>query len=166
MAEADHQATEIIQFDGKQAAAELALELAQLAKREICFFGGHLDPALFDSVSMVMVIKDFLRSSAKCQLKMVVHDSHHANAPQHRLLPLFEKMSDRCQLRQTAVQYHDQRDSFLLVDNKAWLHCEQQDSHTGRASMSDPMHGRLLSQRFEDVFNHAIPDSHHRPLAL
>ncbi|MCC5797464.1 MAG: hypothetical protein JJU48_09100 [Methylophaga sp.] len=166
MSESGHQDSEIIQFDSKQDAAELALELAQLAKREICFFGSNIDPVLFDSIAMAMVVKDFLRSSAKCQLKMVVHDTRQNIAQGHRLLPLFEKMSSRCDLRQTDEQHQDQRDFFLLVDNKAWLHCHSHGRYAGSASMNEPTHGRLLSQRFEQLFNHGSPDMHSRRLHI
>lgn len=158
--------SELIHIDSREQARSLILRLAQQAKREICFFGGSLDPALFDTVDFVDCISEFARQSDKTSAKFVVHSIQQNIQNDHRLLSLVQRLSSSIHIHTTAKQHQSLTHMFMLIDDDAYLYCQSQQYYQGRACFYDPMEVKTLKQTFSEIWDQSIADTCTRRLYL
>jgi hypothetical protein len=155
-----------IHFDGREHAGELALSLIQQARRSICFLGATLDNVLFDHADVVTSISAFSRRSPRAQARFLVHDSQQAISQGHRLIALAQKMTSSIEIRTVSEQYKAIKQTFLLIDDAAYLYSQTAGPYIGRASFDDMSENRQLQQLFNTVWDHGNPDLMTRRLTL
>ncbi|MDH5357941.1 MAG: hypothetical protein OEY48_05250 [Gammaproteobacteria bacterium] len=160
------QSDQIIRFDSRGEAKSLALQLAQQARREICFFGNSLDPVMFDNTEFIDCISEFARRNQKTSVKFAVHSTQQNVVDGHRLIALAQRLTSAFHIHKTAVQHQDLPEMFLLVDDHAYLHCLNYQRHEGRASFNSPLEVRSMKQKFNDIWNHSTADISTRRLHI
>jgi hypothetical protein len=157
---------DIIQFDSRDEARTLALELCQQAQREICFFGNRLDPVLFDNNEFVDALSDFARRSKHTQVKFVVHDTRQNTADGHLLIPLAQRLTSHIHIHKTPEKHQNLTQMFMLVDQNGYLYCPSHTRHRGRTSFDDALEVRRLRKTFDNLWDHSTPDSNIRRLGI
>ncbi|MBE0440055.1 MAG: hypothetical protein IBX57_09940 [Gammaproteobacteria bacterium] len=159
-------ASELIQFDGRESAQSIALQLAQHARREICFFGQSIDPVLFDNMTMVDCLSEFARRNNKTIIKFVVDSTQHNVATGHRLLPLAQRLTSSIHIHLTAPQHKNANQMFMLVDDSGYLYCPNRLRYQGKACLHDVMTARNLKQDFSEIWNHSSVDINARQIHI
>lgn len=157
---------ELIRFDSRVEAAEIALQLIRQAKREICFFGANIDPVLFDQPELIDCISEFARRSDKTSVKFVVHSSQVNVQSGHRFLPLLQRLTSSIHVHTSAKQHQKLSQMFLIVDQSGYLYCQNYQRYIGKASFHDPLEARSLKQTFDDIWDHSTVDVGTRRLHL
>ena len=157
---------QLIHFDSREHVRALALELAQQARREICFFGNTIDPVLFDDVSFIDCLSEFSRRHQKTSVKFLVHSSQTNIQNGHRVIPLAQRLTSSIHIRTTAKQHQDLVQMFMLVDTNGYLYCQNYQRYQGRVCFYDPAQVRSLKHTFDDMWNHSSVDSSMRRLHL
>ncbi|NQZ54071.1 MAG: hypothetical protein HRT93_07445 [Piscirickettsiaceae bacterium] len=152
------QSNQLIQFDGREQAKSLALQLTQQAQREICFFGNNLDPILFDNIEFVDCISEFARRSDKTTVKFLVHSTQANIQNGHRLLPLIQRLTSSINLHITAKQHQGLTQMFMLVDNIAYFYYPNSLRYQGRACFYDPSDVRDLKKTFSSMWDQSSRD--------
>ncbi len=155
-----------IHFASREQATDLALQLVQQARREICFFGPHIDDVLFDHVEILDCISEFARSSERKQIKFVVHSTQKNVQSSHGILPLVQRLTSSIHIHTTAQQHHDLSQMFLIIDDDAYLYCKNHEIYSGRASLNDRQEVRALKQTFSEIWNHSVNDINTRRLHI
>ncbi|OUR63875.1 hypothetical protein A9Q79_08975 [Methylophaga sp. 42_25_T18] len=155
-----------IHFDGREQTTNLALQLVQQARREICFFGSNLDAVLFDHSDIVDCISEFARRSDRTEVRFVVHSTLKNLQNSHVLLPLAQRLSSSIHIHTTDRQHHDLSQMFLLIDDNAYLYCKNNEVYAGRASLNDRQEVHSLKQTFSEIWNHSISDINTRRLGI
>ncbi|MDF1588310.1 MAG: hypothetical protein P1P93_04025 [Gammaproteobacteria bacterium] len=159
-------ASELIQFDGRESAQSTALQLAQHAHREICFFGQSIDPVLFDNMAMVDCLSEFARRNNKTSIKFVIDTTQHNVANGHRLLPLAQKLTSSIHIHSTAPQHKNENKMFVLVDDSGYLYCPNRTRYQGKACLHDVLTVRNLKQDFDEIWNHSSVDINVRQIHI
>lgn len=156
----------LVTFDSREYAAELAVELIEQARQEICFFGPVIDPVLLGSEKAVTGLSDFVRRSSRTFLRIVVLDTRKNIVDSHRLLPLAQKLTSSIKIHIAGKKHQSLRQQFMLVDGKAYLYCPVADYYQGRMEKHAPAQVRTMQQEFEDMWNDSRPDINVRWLNL
>ena len=157
---------QLIRIDNREQVRTLALELAQQARREICFFGNTIDPVLFDDDSFIDCLSEFARRNDKTMVKFLVHSTRTNIQNGHRVIPLAQRLTSSITIRTTAKQHHDLVQMFMLVDTNSYLYCQNYQRYQGRACFYDPAQVRSLKHTFDDMWNHGSVDGSMRRLHL
>ncbi|MFW5450927.1 MAG: hypothetical protein ACKE9I_04955 [Methylophagaceae bacterium] len=169
MSDNDHlteQSEQLIQFDGRDQAQSLILQLAQQAKRQICFLGNNIDPILFDNTEFVDCISEFARRSDKTIIKLLIHSSQTNIQNGHRLIPLIQRLTSSIQLNITAEQHQDSLNMFMVVDKTSYLYCPSYLRYQGKCCFHDPTEARDLKKTFNDRWDNSMPDTMTRRLNI
>ena len=157
---------QVIQFDSREQATDLALQLVQLARREICFFGANLDAILFDHANTLECLSEFARRNDRTSIKFVIHSSQKNLQESHGLLPLAQRLTSSIHIHTTNQQHHDLNQMFLIVDDNAYLYCKNNEIYTGRACFNDRQEVHALKQTFAEIWNHSVNDINTRRLHI
>jgi len=158
--------SELIQFDGRESAQSIALQLVQHARREICFVGQNIDANLFDNVAMIECLSQFARRNHKTNIKIVVDNTQVNVANGHRLLPLAQRLTSSIQIHKTAPQHQNENPMFLLIDDSSYLYCSNYLRYTGKACLHDVLTVRNLKQQFNEIWNHSSVDINARQIHI
>lgn len=157
---------ETIQFDSREQAKSLALQLCQQAKQEICFFGNTLDPILFDNTDFIAALSEFSRRSHRTKVHFVVQDTRVNIAADHLLIQLCQRLSSAIHIHIAAAQHQGLAQMFMLVDTQGYLHCQNNQRYQGRACFHDPLETRHLKKTFDTIWHQSEVDSGIRRLNL
>lgn len=158
--------TQVIHFDSREQATDLALQLVQQARREICFFGADLDAVLFDHDDTIDCLSEFARRSERTSIKFVVHSSKKNLQDSHGLIPLAQRLSSSIHIHTTDQQHHDLNQMFLIIDDEGYLFCHNNEIYSGRASFNHRQEVRTLKQIFTEIWNHSVNDINTRRLHI
>lgn len=157
---------QVIHFDGREQATDLALQLVQQARREICFFGANIDAVLFDNTDILDCLSEFARRSDRTSIKFVIHSTQKNIQNSHGILPLAQRLTSSIQIHTTDRQHHDLNQMFLLIDDDAYLYCQHNDVYAGRACLNDRQEVRALKQTFAGIWDHSVNDINTRRLNI
>ena len=157
---------QVIHFDGREQATDLALQLVQQARREICFFGANIDAVLFDNADILDYLSEFSRRSDRTSIKFVVHSTQKNIQNSHGILPLAQRLTSSIHIHTTGRQHHDLNQMFLLIDDDAYLYCQHNDVYTGRACLNDRQEVHALKQSFSGIWDHSSNDINTRCLNI
>lgn len=166
MADSPQKQQKLILVDGRHQAQEVALQLLQHAKREICFFGPEIDKVLFDNEAAIILISQLARKSRFSRVRFVVYSTHRNVSDSHRMLPLAQRVTSTMQIHQCHRDDQTRQDSFLLVDNFGYLHCHNASRYIGTAHLNDNAKNRFFQQQFDQLWAHSSTDAYSRRLHL
>ncbi|MBT3505270.1 MAG: hypothetical protein HN475_05790 [Piscirickettsiaceae bacterium] len=155
-----------LHFDGREQANELALKLIQQAKSNICFFGSTLDNVLFDHAEVMAGLSAFSRRTPRAQARFIVHDSQQAIAQGHRLIALAQKLTSSIHIRISSEKYKGLKQTFLLIDNAAFLYSQTASRYNDRVCFDDVSESRQLQKLFNTIWEYGSPDPMTRRLTL
>lgn len=156
----------LIRFDSREQAARLALELIQNARREICFFGPHIDPVLLDNSEVIEALSAFSRHSRRTQVRIAVIDTQKNVVNSHQLLPLAQRLTSSIRIHLADRKHHDLRHQFILVDGRSYLFCPNAERYRGRVEKAAPAVVKEMQQEFEEIWNLSKPDRNTRRLDI
>lgn len=157
---------ERIRFEDREHACDLVLELALLAKRQVCIFGQDIDQALFDSDAFVNCISALARKSHHVQIKIIAHNTRGNSKNGHRLIALRQRLSNAIHIRNTDSEHRDLLHTLLIIDDFAYLFIPRATRYEGRASRYDRLEVREQQAAFDDLWDMATPDTRVRGLNI
>jgi len=158
--------SERIRFEGRDQACALVLEMAAQAKHQICIYGRNIDHVLFDQAEFVDYLSELARHSSRTEIKILVHDTLVNVQNDHRLIALAQHLSSSIHIHNTAKQHQDSQQTFLLVDDFAYLLCPSASVYEGSACLYDRLEVRILQKKFDEQWDQSIPDVNVRRLHL
>lgn len=157
---------ERIRFEGREQASKLVLELALLAKKQICIFGQDIDQILFDTKEFVNCISTLAKKSHRVQIKIIAHNTQINIQNGHRLIELKRRLSSSIHIRNTDSEHRDLQQTILLIDDFAYLICPRATRYEGTASHYDRLEVREKQTQFNTLWDLATPDLNIRELRI
>ncbi|NQY26441.1 MAG: hypothetical protein HRT92_04610 [Piscirickettsiaceae bacterium] len=155
-----------IRFEGQESATKLVLELALLAKRQVCIFGQDIDQILFGTKEFVNCISTLARKSHRVQIKILAHHTQINIQNGHRLIELKRRLPSSIHIRNTDSTHRDLQQTLLLIDDFAYLICPRASRHEGSASRYDRLEVREQQALFNTLWELATPDLNIRELGI
>jgi len=158
--------SERLRFEGRDEAREIALLIAQQAKKQICILGRDIDHPLFANQGFVDCIRQLARDNPRTEIRILVHDTRINVQNDHPLIALAQQLSSSIHIHNTARQHRELQKTQLLVDDFGYLTCPIATQYEGTANLYDRLEVRTLQQKFDDMWQQSSPDITVRRLHL
>ncbi len=157
---------DILQLHTLDENREIALELAQQAKRQLIIFTQELDAPVYDNENFERAVFELVKRHPGTQIRILIQDASCAIHDGHRLLRLAQHLSSSLQMRKPAHEQRDQQSAFLIADGVGYLHrvVGNQYNYTATACFMAPLLSRQLSDYFDRTWEHADEDPQLRRL--
>lgn len=144
---------------------EASIALVGQARRQVCLLSPALDPLLYGRAEFVSALREFLLTSTRARLRILVHDGQLPMRRGHPVVPVLRRFSSQAECRRVAEDFREQPDSMLLADGRLLVHRPDPAAYEGHVDV-DPQRARSAQARFDEVWEHSEPDRELRRLYL
>lgn len=155
-----------IQLERTAAIRDVSAALARQARREILVFGHTLESELYDCPPFLEAVRRLALARTALCVRILVSEAREAAASGHRLVELARRITSRIAILRVAEDDRARPDAFLVVDECAYLYRHLADRMEAVADFYRPMEARRLRTDFNQLWQHAAPDSELRRLHL
>ena len=142
------------------------IAMTQQTSRTIDIISRHLDPAIFDTPDFIDAIKKLSISSKFTKIRILIKDSDPMTKNGHRLIDLIQQLTSSIEVRKISEEYKSYGEAFTLFDGKAVIYLRHSDRYEGLANFNRPRLATELSNYFNEVWEHSVPDANLRRLHL
>ncbi len=145
---------------------EVALELAQQARRELVIFSQELDAPLYDNPEFERAVFDLARLHPSTQIRILVQDATRALQKGHSLLRLAQTLSSSVFIRKPSHDFREEYGAFVVADTTGYSQRVIGDhyNYDALASFMEPSQARQLVHHFNKIWEHAEDDPQLRRL--
>jgi len=140
--------------------------MTQQATRNLDILSRHLDPGVFDSLDFLDAVKQLSISSRFTKIRILISDSDPMTKNGHRFTDLIQQLTSSIEVRQISEEYKSYNEAFSLFDGKAVIYLRYADRYDGFANFNRPRLVTELSNFFNEVWEHSIPDANLRRLHI
>jgi predicted GNAT family N-acyltransferase len=151
---------------GRLAIREASLQLATQARRSLAVLSRDLDPPIYDNAEFVAAVHRLALRRPNLPVRVLLLDPAPAIRGGHRLLPLIQRLSSRCEIRAVPDDQPSRLDAFLVADGQGYLHRPLADTWEATADFRAPLEARHLEAEFQNLWDRAEPHPGLRRLYL
>lgn len=145
---------------------EIALSMAQQAKRVIQIATRDMDGLLYDNEPFVSALTALAKRHAKAHIDILVWDTMSAVKQGHRLIHLAQRLSSYVQIRRPSDEHRNYTEALFIVDEVGYMRRNLADRYEGMASFNGPLQARELAKSFTTMWERATPDPQTRRLGI
>ncbi len=156
----------LLRLSGSGDHRELAIQMAAQCRHGIDIVSRHLDPAVYDDQAFVTTVKAMVLKHTRSRVRILVLNTTPVVQRGHRLLELAIQLSSFIELRTPAPEHREFNEAILVADQLGFIYRPLSDRYAGHASFCDRKTARRLTQRFDEVWQHAVPDPSLRRLLV
>ena len=156
-----------IELDSKALCQETVISLISQATDNIALFTQQLEHDLYDHKEICLAIRSLIRSNRRARVRIICQDSYLAAQHGHCLIQLAQKLSSFVEIRQPSS--HDIKSfkqSWLMVDDRAYCHIKNLDRFIGTASFNQPLQVKESLDFFNRAWENSETDPQTRRLSL
>ncbi|MCW8919351.1 MAG: hypothetical protein OQL08_11135 [Gammaproteobacteria bacterium] len=161
----DDERKEIV-LTGAEQNRELALALAQRARREILIASYDLDHRLYSNQEFVDALSAFVRAHRYAHVHILVWRHEPAVKQGHRLIELAQRLGSRIKIHEPDPVHGELIESYMVVDGIAYFRRPLADRFEGIASLHAPIVARDLREQFLAMWERSSPSSEFRRLGI
>lgn len=145
---------------------DVALLLAQQARRELAIFTQHLDAPLYDNEAFARAVFELAKLHPNTQIRILVQDATRALHDGHRLLRQAQQLTSSVLIRRPSRDYRDEQSAFIIADAKAYSQrvVGNQYNYEATACFMAPMQAGQLNEYFNKIWQQADHDPQLRRL--
>ncbi|HEX6929041.1 MAG TPA: hypothetical protein VF267_07310 [Gammaproteobacteria bacterium] len=143
-----------------------ALEIAQLARRQLCIFSRELEPQVYDTPEFLEAVKHLAISGSRSEVRILLIDAARATREGHRLVELARRLSSSFEIRKPHRDYLDMAETFIVADEKGLLFRKLATRWEGIVDSDDPMLARDKLKLFNDIWQRSHVDPETRQLRI
>lgn len=152
---------------GRSAFADAVLELAHAARREMRLLTYDLDRELYGEEAVVEAIKQFLLSSPRARLRVLINDARSPARGGHRLVELGRRLSSRVEFRELPEHERpSRRGELLIVDHSHVLERSSMEALESRYEKDSAALAQARGELFERLWDHSEPSAELRILGI
>lgn len=140
--------------------------LTQQATRSIEIISRHLDPGIFDNIDFIDAVKQLSISSKFTKIRILISDSDPMTKNGHRFIELIQQLTSSIEVRKISEEYKSYNEAFCLYDGKGVIYLRYADRYDGFANFDRPRLVTELSNFFNEVWEHSLPDANLRRLHI
>ena len=156
----------VFEIHDRNTLAAVSLNLARQTRRTLDIASRHLDPELYDNEVFVDAVKALALGNRQARVRLLIMDSRPLIASGHRLLELAHRLVGIIEIRAPAMQHRQFNESLLVADSTGYVQRPYADRHEGTASFAARRNAMNLTERFEHLWSHGLPDPNLRTLHL
>ncbi|HEX7047171.1 MAG TPA: hypothetical protein VF275_06340 [Gammaproteobacteria bacterium] len=145
---------------------DAALEIAQLARRQLSIFSRDLEPSVFDTPEFLDAVKNLALSGSKASVRILLIDATRATKDGHRLVELARRLSSYIEIRKPHRDYLDMSEAFMIADERGLLYRKLATRWEGIVDPHDPMQARDKLKLFNDIWQRSHSDPETRQLRI
>lgn len=158
--------TETLELSSSAEHQALSLQLMQQAKLKVLILSRDLDAKVYDSPAFVEAASNMAREHPHAHIHILLQDANRIIHQGHRLIELGQRLSSKIKIYNPSKHYQDINESFMLVDDTAYIKRTLADRYEGLASFNDRSATRDLTQLFNEIWERATPDPQLRRLHI
>lgn len=143
-----------------------ALEIAQLARRQLSIFSRDLEPQVYDTPEFLAAVKNLALSGSKASVRILLIDATRATRDGHRLVGLARRLSSFVEIRKPHRDYLDLAEAFMIADEQGLLYRTLATRWEGIVDPHDPMQAREKLKLFDDIWQRSHSDPETRQLRI
>lgn len=143
-----------------------ALEIAQLARRQLAIFTRDLEPPLYDTPEFVEAVKQLVLSGSRTNVRILLVDAQRATKEGHRLVELARRVSSYIEIRKPHRDYLDLAETFMIADETGLLYRKLATRWEGIVDPHDPLAAREKLKLFDDIWQRSLSDVETRQLRI
>jgi hypothetical protein len=155
-----------IEISSAEQNRQLALTLAQRARREILIASYDLDARIYSNQEFVDALSAFARSHRNTQVHILVWHSEPAVKQCHRLIGLAQRLSSHIKVHEPDRVHAEFIESYMVVDGISYFRRPQADRFEGIACFLAPIIARDLKDQFHAIWERSTPSSEFRRLGI
>jgi hypothetical protein len=145
---------DIIHLESMQDNRDIALSMAQQARRSLHIFTQDLDAPIFDTPSFTSFVR------------IIVKDTKYAILHGHRIIELARRLSSHIHIRKASIEYKEYSAAYLIADETAYLRRSNGYRYEGIACFNARNDCRHLLEFFNTAWEKAAPDPELRRLHI
>ncbi len=145
-----------VHFTGKTDYETYVGEVIALAKHDLRVFDQRLGTA-FNSRSRHEALRQFLLSSRRNRLRVIVHEVASIERDCPRMLELLRTFNHAMEIHETQPQAKSVYDPFVIADEMHSARRFHFDDLRGLYSKDDPIEAHALVERFEEIWEASNP---------
>ncbi len=143
--------------DGQAGFAEALLQLVPAARQQLAILSPVLPAVSYGDAVAVELIKQFLLSSARARMRVLVASPDRTMKQAHRLIELGRQISSRVEFRQLAEEQRGIDEELVIADETAWIQRAPQLNLRTNLHLQASLNARLQLRRYEALWNRAAP---------
>lgn len=144
----------------------LALQMMQQARLSVLIFSRDLDYKVFDHQAFIDAASDMAREHPHSHIHILLQNSNEIITRGHRMVELAQRLSSKIKIHNPSKQYEHFNESFMVVDETAYIKRPLADRYEGQASFNDRSAARDMIQLFNEIWERSTPDPQLRRLHL
>jgi hypothetical protein len=155
-----------ISLDSRDAVKIINIAMTQQTSRNIDILSHHFDPGVFDTPDFIEAVKQLAISSKFTKIRVLIKDSEPMTKNGHRIIDLIQLLTSSIEVRKIAEEYKSYNEAFALFDKKRVIYLRYADRYNGFANFDRPRLATELSNLFNEIWDHSVPDENLRRLYL
>jgi phosphatidylserine/phosphatidylglycerophosphate/cardiolipin synthase-like enzyme len=159
----DHPVREV---DTSEAVSRACLALISKASREIVIMTRDLDPKVFDDSEIISALRDFLLSSRRVRLRILLKQPDAIARRGHRLLELTQRLTSFTEIRVPAAEFSTHNTAYVVVDEVGILYRSFADRFEASVSFNDRNLAREKMREFEEIWQTSAEAASLRRISL
>ena len=142
------------------------IAMTQKTSRNIDIMTRHLDPGIFDTEDFFDAVKRLSISSKFSKIRILIKESDPMIKKGHRIIDLIQQLTSSIEVRKTSEEYKSYGEAFTVFDGRGVIYLRHSDRYEGLANFDRPRLATELSNFFNEVWEHSLPDTNLRRLHL
>lgn len=131
--------------------------IAGLARRELALFDPDLGAIEMNTPARIEQLAAFLAASRDARLRIVVHEADAIRRHCPRLIALLARHADAVAIHRTEGEATRAQDCFALADAEHFVRRGVASQARGAIGLNDQKEGRLMHERFEEIWTSSVP---------
>ena len=153
-------------FDSLEHCLEHTLNLIAKARRKLYILSHQLDPLIYDRDDVATALSKFARRARDCQVHILVRDTEDMLERGHRLARLHQRLPSKVQLRKLTIEPNNQLMGFIAADRDLLVYKNDDTQPAGFANYRAAQEVKSLTDEYQRIWQHAIPEPGLRLLNL
>lgn len=145
---------------------EAVRALAREARRSVDIVTRRLDPAVFDDRPLYDLLREFVLSSRRARLRVIVMNSAALVQRGHRLIDLFQRLSTFIEVRNPGIEHRSYNSAFVVADGLGYVFHQLADRYEAQVDFNGRRRADELLRHFDSMWEAARPDPEIRRLQI
>lgn len=145
---------------------DAALEIAQLARRQLSIFTRDLEPQVYDTPEFIEAVKNLALSGSRARIRILLLEANRAAKEGHRLVELSRRLSSFIEIRRPHRDYLDMAEAFMIADEQGLVYRKLSSRWEGIVDPHDPMQARDKLKLFDEIWQRSHAEAETRQLRI
>ena len=159
----DHPVHEV---DTSEAVSRACVALISQASREVVIMTRDLDPKVFDDSEIILAMREFLLSSRRVRLRILVKQPETVARRGHRLVELTQRLTSFAEIRVPAAEFSSHNTAYVVVDGQGIVYRGFADRFDASISFNDRNLAREKLHEFDEMWQTSVEATSLRRISL